>query len=130
MVVRPNDSRTPPIRPGDPSHLRELLEAIADPFFMLDGREHCQFANTAAAFLIGPYRMGMVGLSSPGAFSNLHDPHLLDAVRRSVVDRVPGTCRLIGAGGRSYRAHIRPLADGVAVLCREIRRMDHCEGSS
>ena len=128
-MVRPNDSRTPPIRPGDASHLRELLEAIADPFFMLDGREQCHFANTAAAFLIGPYRMGMGGVSSPDVFSDLHDPHLLDAVRRSVVDRVPVTCRLVGAGGRSYQAHIRPLAEGVAVLCRKITRMDHCKGN-
>jgi PAS domain-containing protein len=110
--------------------LQELLEAIADPFFVLDGRQRCHFANTAAALLIGPRSSSKFGLSAPGALSNLHDPHHLDAVRRSVVDRAPGTCRLVGAGGRVYRAYIRPLRRGAAVLCREVTRVDHRKGHS
>src|SRR3954471_2807762 len=110
----PNDSPATPLVSAAAGRLQELLEAIADPFFVLDGRQRCHFANTAAASLIGP-RSSKFGLSAPGGFSNLHDPHLLAAVRRSVVDRAPGTCRLVGAGGRVYRAYIRPLRRGAAV---------------
>ena len=104
-----------------PAQLLELLDAIREPFTVLDARWTITYVNEAAATQAGQPRDRLIGQNLWELFPQVVGSETYKAYHRALLEKTPVQLEdHLPADDRWFEVSVYPLADGIAASSREI----------
>jgi PAS domain S-box-containing protein len=99
----------------------EILEAMGDAFYLLDGEGRFKYVNRSAERIWGRKRTDLLGKPLQSVFPELIGSETFGALERAMKQRTPQRVEARSPVlGRWIDADIRPVEDGVTVYFRDI----------